>query len=465
MQKVGKIPMHSITRFVLAHRGLVVLAWLAAAVAGAVTAGTTTSRLTASVSLPGQPGDQAANAIAATYGNGGAQVPAVVVITLPAGTTVTSPGVTDQLRAAFEGARVSPQFRVVDYATTGDPAFLTTDRHSALALVFAPPTGLTAADPAARVPAAVQAAAPPAWQVRVTGLTQLAAAGGGGNGSSLLIETLLGVVGALVVLVYVFASFLAVLPLIMAGVSILTTLLLVLGLTAVTDVSVIVQFLVALIGLGVAIDYSLLVVTRWREERAHGQDNRAAVQAAMLTAGRSVVFSGLTVAIGLLALVVLPVPFLRSVGYGGVLIPVVSVGVATTLLPAVLATVGPRLDHPRLRHESAASRPWAAWARLVIRRRWIFVIIGAVLLSALMIPAFSLHPGEPQSAAPLSPARPLKPCTPSRPAVSRAGFSARWRSSPVVVIPPRSPPGCAPWTVSPPRSPRPARTTGAVTPP
>ena len=105
--------------------------------------------------------------------------------------------------------------------------------------------------------------------------------------------------GALVVLVFVFASFLALLPLIIAAVSILTTFLLVLGLTTFSDVSFVVQFLIALIGLGVAIDYSLLVVSRWREERAHGHDNEEAVVIAMKTAGHAVLASGVTVAISL----------------------------------------------------------------------------------------------------------------------------------------------------------------------
>ncbi len=120
-----------------------------------------------------------------------------------------------------------------------------------------------------------------------------------------------------------------------------------------------------------AIDYSLLIVTRWREERAHGRENHEAVVVAMATAGRAVVVSGLTVAIGLIALVVLPVPGLRSVGYGGMLIPLVSTSVALTLLPALLGGVGPRVDWPRIRHEGDASRGWTAWTRAVVRRRWL----------------------------------------------------------------------------------------------
>jgi RND superfamily putative drug exporter len=186
-------------------------------------------------------------------------------------------------------------------------------------------------------------------------------------------------------------------PIIMGATSVLSTFLLVLGLTTFTGVSMIVEFLIGLIGLGIAIDYSLLVVTRWREERAHGRDNIAAVEAAMAQAGRAVVFSGLTVAVGLLALIVLPVPMLQSVGYGGVLVPLVSVAVAITLLPVVLATVGPRLDWPRIRNETNASGMWSAWARGVYGHRWAAAILGTVILGLIAFPALSMQLGEPAS--------------------------------------------------------------------
>ena len=192
-----------------------------------------------------------------------------------------------------------------------------------------------------------------------------------------------GALGALAVLLFVFASFLAFMPLLIAAVSILTTFLLLLPITYATDVSFIVEFLIALVGLGVAIDYSLLLVTRWREERDRGKDNHEAVVAAMETAGHAVLFSGITVAIGLLALVVLPVPFLRSIGYGGALIPLASVLVTLTLLPAILGGVGPRVDWPKIRHETESSRGWTAWARLIVRRRWIAAAAAVLVLGAL----------------------------------------------------------------------------------
>ena len=162
-------------------------------------------------------------------------------------------------------------------------------------------------------------------------------------------------------LAFVFASFLAIVPMVIAAVSILSTFLVILGLTYITEVSFIVEFLVALVGLGIAIDYSLLLVTRWREERAKGLANHDAIVRAVETAGRSVVLSGVTVAIGLLALIVLPVPGLRSTGIGGMLIPLVSIVVVNTLLPALLGGIGPRVDWPRVRKEAHASRGWSAW--------------------------------------------------------------------------------------------------------
>jgi RND superfamily putative drug exporter len=115
----------------------------------------------------------------------------------------------------------------------------------------------------------------------------------------------------------------------------------------------------------------------------------------METAGRAVVFSGTTVAIGLLALIALPLPFLRSVGYGGMLIPLISVIVASTLLPVVLSKLGSRLDWPHVRSDDKASRSWTRWAQLVVRRRWVAAIGAALVLAALVIAATSLQPGLP----------------------------------------------------------------------
>ena len=393
--------MPALTRFVLRHKALVALFWLAMTIAGVATIGGTTHRMTNSFAMPGQ-AFRVDSQIARLYGNGGSQTPYVPVLSVPAGQRVTDPAVAAATGRVFAAAaRDIPNARLADYATTHDRAFVTRDGRSTFALLYTPPAGgFGGPGIAPQITRALRAAAPPGWQVGVTG-SQLLANGrpAASHGTGVMAEGMIGAVGALAILAIVFASFLALLPLLIGGVSVLSTFLIVGGLTEFTSVSQIVEFLIALIGLGVAIDYSLLVVSRWREERAAGRDNSAAVMEAMNHAGRAVVFSGLTVAIGLLSMIVLPVPMLRSVGYGGVLVPLVSVAVAVTLLPVILATVGPRLDWPRLRTERSASRVFSAWARVVYRRRWLAALAGLGILAALMLPALSLHLGEPGSAA------------------------------------------------------------------
>ena len=238
--------------------------------------------------------------------------------------------------------------------------------------------------------------------VDITGVEALRAAGAAAEGAgdtsvTLLLEVLLAGLGSLIVLAFVFGSFMALVPLLMAAVAVPTTFLLVWPLTTVTDVNVVIQFLVALVGLGIAIDYALLVVMRWREERHGGASNEAAVANAMEHAGRAVVFSGTTVAVALLALVILPVPFLRSIGIAGLFIPLVSVAVALTLLPVVLATVGPRLDWPRGRRRGPRRALWTAWARVVVRHRWAAAIASAAVLLALVGVAFTIQLGDPRA--------------------------------------------------------------------
>ena len=263
----------------------------------------------------------------------------------------------------------------------------------------------------------------------MTGLDALRASAGDneGDGTGVLLGTLLAALGALLVLAFVFRSFTAFVPLLMALVAIPTTFLLVWPLASVTDVSVIVQFLVALIGLGIAIDYALLVVVRWREERQQPDvTNEEAVRNAMQHAGSAVVFSGTTVAISLLALLVVPVPVLRSIGIAGLLIALVSVAVAVTLLPVVLATIGPKLDWPRNRRDAQRSRGWSAWARLIVRHRWAAAVASTAVLVALVVAASTIQLGNPRAD---SLAKAGLPASASRSSRTRASAPARSRPS------------------------------------
>jgi RND superfamily putative drug exporter len=160
--------------------------------------------------------------------------------------------------------------------------------------------------------------------------------------------------------------------------------------------------LVFLIGLGIAIDYSLLVTYRFREELTRGDNVEAAIVRTMQTAGRAVIFSGATVAIGLALLLFIPLPFVRSIGVGGFLIPLASISAALTLQPALLSIYGRRgVARIRVLPERFGRRDpdngfWHRLAGAIMRRPLAFLAVGAALLIAAAIPVsqLKLTPGS-----------------------------------------------------------------------
>jgi putative drug exporter of the RND superfamily len=391
--------MEQMTRWTLRHRRLVVVAWLVLTIVGIATVNNATKAMDQKFSVPGREGWETNAQIAHIYNQTGSDTaPLLPVVTLPAGKSVSDPSIRADLRSIEQKAKQTiPGARVAGYGSTGSKAFVSKDGHTVFTLVYPPadPSTPFGGNPDAEkhLRAALKGATIAGAPVHLTGFEALQAQSGGGNGPGVLVEALVGGFGALIVLGFVFASFLALVPLLMAIPAIMTSFLIVYGLTTVTGISPIVQFLIALIGLGVAIDYSLLVVVRWREEHSHGYEGDEAIVRAMGTAGRAVVFSGTTVAIGLLALIVLPLPFLRSMGYGGMVIPAVSVLVALTLLPVVLHSWGAKLDWPHRRTDDKASRSWTRWAQGIVHRRWLAALGALVVLAALALAATNLHPG------------------------------------------------------------------------
>jgi putative drug exporter of the RND superfamily len=365
-----------LTDFALAHRRAIALAWLLLTLAGGWASSTLSDSLSRAFDARDSPAFQANRVLAERFGSGGAVAPIVVV---------GDRGEEAQLRRVAEAVRGSR-------SVVGGPG-LTGDVGGTVAALVFPPPGRPAPDENPQALAAAERAAAQAG-VRVTGQEALAGSSDSG-GAGLLVEVLLGGLGALVVLVVVFASPLALVPLGIAAASILTTFLILRGLAALFDISFVVQFLVGLIGLGVAIDYSLLLIVRWREERDRGADPTQAVRRAMETAGHAVAVSGTTVAIGLVAMIAVPVPFIRSIGAGGLLIPLVSVLATLTLLPGILVALGPRLDRRRAGREREAGAGWTRWSRWVVRRRWLAAVAGLAVVIALAVVATGLNPGQP----------------------------------------------------------------------
>ena len=213
-------------------------------------------------------------------------------------------------------------------------------------------------------------------------------------------ELYLAIPIALVILIFTFGTLSFLLPFVFALVTIPTTLGIIWIVANFMELTTYLTNLVSLIGLGIAIDYSLLMVYRFREEIRNGQDKDAAIVTTMNTAGRAVVFSGTAVAIGLSLLLFMPLPFMRGFGIGGLIIPTVSVVAAMTFLPVLLSLLGRRLDGIQLLPQRMMERRadhehgfWATLAHWIMRRPWPVAIGTTALLLLLAAPAFSLELG------------------------------------------------------------------------
>src|SRR5205823_2721107 len=313
----------------------------------------------------------------------------------------------EAIPAAMERAlEASPGARASSFFSTGSSAYVSKDRHTTFMELYpAGAANINTKSGAEKILAAAKTRLPSGVSVHVTGHDAIMEANQNGDtgGPNLLVEALIGGLGALVILFFVFGTLPAVLlPIAIAVSSILNTFTLVWILTYITDVSIVVQFLIALVGLGVAIDYALLMIFRFRDELREGKDVESALVETMTHAGHSVIISGTTVAVGLLAMVLLPLPLLRSMGIGGMLISVVSVLATLTLLPAMLAVLGPRINSIRVMPRRFIDRghpedaAWGRWARFVLRRPIAVAAVGLVIVAALAGLGTQLNPTEAQ---------------------------------------------------------------------
>jgi RND superfamily putative drug exporter len=227
---------------------------------------------------------------------------------------------------------------------------------------------------------------------------------------------------AIIVLLFIFGTIISTfLPLAFALATVPTTLGIVWIAAHEINMAIYVTNLVTLIGIGIAIDYSLLVVYRFREEMLAIQrrklgvpgdargvkltraEVREALDPTMEYAGHAVVFSGLTVAVGLAGLILLPLPFIRSMGVGGMVIPLISILAAVTLLPALLSIGGAWLGRLRVvpvrvleARMDSSSGFWVRLSTSIMRRPWPFLVVGSALLIALAVPTLwiSMTPGS-----------------------------------------------------------------------
>ncbi len=391
-----------LAHIVMRRRWWFIAGWVGLTVLGAYSAQAVSTRWLEEFSIPGYSAYEANQRALDTFGTG-AQPPHVIVLSSQ-GDITKNGGVA----AAIEKVSAQfPDFRVASFFTTdGNAAYVSEDRRTTFATFYPPgQQGFDAETFTGEIRHAFAEVVPPGVDVHLTGRDALYESGGGdADGPSVLAEALIGGIGATIILLFVFGTLPAVvIPILMAIVSILNTFTLIWALTYITSVSLIVQFLVALVGLGVAIDYALLMIFRFRDELRHGADTESALVETMTHAGRAVIVSGSTVAIGLFSMVLLPVPVIRSIGIGGLLIPIVSVCAAITFLPAMLSLLGPRINSVRVMPRRIVEGTdeergfWWRWSHFVMRRPLLTGGIGLAIVALLMVPAVQLNASEAQA--------------------------------------------------------------------
>ena len=262
----------------------------------------------------------------------------------------------------------------------------------------------------------------PGWEIKKEDGEKLIAAAEGNDGDGLQLKLGgdpiyaaqeaaspegLGFLGAAIVLLIAFGSVVAAgLPLLIAliGLGISSAGLIAL-LANVVDVPDWTTAVTGLIGIGVGIDYSLLVITRFRSALKRGKDPHDAVVEAVTTAGRSVIIAGATVVIAVLGLALTGLPYMYGVAISASIAVLVVMIAAVSLLPALLGMLGPRVDRLRLpvlgrrldKPEGDSHSPAARWSHTVQRRPWVFAIAGTALLLALAAPALGMRLGFPDA--------------------------------------------------------------------
>ncbi|RFU41492.1 MMPL family transporter [Actinomadura logoneensis] len=327
----------------------------------------------------------------------GRHTPDVVVLYDTGARSVDDPSVASAIRTAVDAVPRTGIAELRTFWSTGDPAFVSRDRHATYVTVrFASSVDQERVKALRKVEPAF---AVPGTTVRFGGVTAMTEQVNARAGRDIARAESVSMPLLVVLLVVVFGSLVAAsLPLAVGGLVALGSFAVLRAVTAVTDVSTFAVNVVTILGLGLAIDYGLLMVTRFRDElRADGSDLDAAVARTVATAGRTVAVSGLLVAVSFAGLTVFPSRFLGSMGYAGAAVVVFAVAGSLTLLPALLRFAGHRVNAlrvplPRLRNPGER---WYRTAHLVMRRPLLSTVGLVAVLLALGAPFLGVNWARP----------------------------------------------------------------------
>ena len=296
---------------------------------------------------------------------------------------------------------------IVGYAETGDPRFISTTRDAAYVVIE---LDMTDEESVAVTEEIREAIHPPAgYTYQLTGYGPITLDSAEQSEQDLQRAEIVSLPIAAVILILVFASVIAAgMPLLVAGLAIPSSLALIWLVAQQVEMSIFVLNIATMLGLALAIDYSLFIVSRFREELRRGREVGEAVERAVGTSGKAVAFSGVAVAIGLSGLLLFEAPAIRSIGISGSLVVLCSVVYALTFLPAVLGMLGHRVNalslgglFRRLRRrpadvpDAARDSRWERVARGVMRRPFAVLVPTLLLLLLAGVPFLGLQQGVP----------------------------------------------------------------------
>ena len=328
----------------------------------------------------------------------------IVLYRAPGGTDTASAAYQAQVTAGLAALTGDPRVAgIVAYGTTGDPRFVSTDHDATYAVVELTLTDEESVGALDQLRAKI--AGPIGSTIQLTGYAPITKDSAAQSEKDLQRAETISLPIALLILLAVFASLVAAgMPLLVAGLAIPTALGAIDVAAHYMEMSIFVQSIATMLGLALAIDYSLFMVSRFREELGRGRSVEQAVERTVATSGKAVLFSGTAVGIGLGGLLLLKAPALASMGLGGALVVFFSVVYALTFLPAVLGMLGPRVNAlslggliARLRggRPLARTHRWERVAHAVMRHPIAVLIPVLALLIGVGFPALSIEQGVP----------------------------------------------------------------------
>jgi putative drug exporter of the RND superfamily len=381
---------HAIGNFCFRFRWIVIVVWVVLFGVSVVATPLLANVLTAGFTNPNAPSQVASAQIEKTFNQGETSVLVVFKSDTLKATSDEFKAAEQKALDAVSAANIGDLQRVQTYASTGSDLLVSKDGLSSVAVFSFSAQSQTVQK---ELPAIRTALSGGQLKTYVTGGPAVNEELTSYSFKDLRRVEVYGLPLALIALIFVFGSLVsAAIPVVIGGVAVTTTLGGMYLAARLTGMSIFAMNTATLLGLAVAIDYALFMVSRFREELHKGATVNEAVAVTTARAGRSVFFSGMAVMVGVVGLVFFPSPGLRSLGIGGALVVFFSVAASVTFLPALLGVLGHRVDRlPVIRlHEAREGKWWRKWAKVLVQRPWAVIIAAVILIALLAAPATTM---------------------------------------------------------------------------